>query len=416
MSHHLRLPALAINLLLVVLSPVLLVGLSEVVIALTGIETDVARDENARIGLPVWLLADESWVADRQLRMRRSGVQTIEASEVDWLHHFEEARWIQYKMKPDVDVEAVNPFNEIERDKGVTFRLSSNSDGFRERDFEPKQPGVVRIVTIGDSSTFGWGAEPEHTFQRLLEGKLDNWQPGRFEVLNLGIPGHNSRHGIGMLEHYALPLDPDIVLISYGANDPRMVPTPTDELLSVDDTWLGAARFAALRLRTYRLLRRLRFQLASPLDAEPGTGGQQPTVEAVSIDAYRENLFALVRSTRAHGAAPLVMSVCTANRIYAATSRDVAASEDVPFLDVAYLFDDAIEALAAGDLYPERVDRYRRLYGQRELDGIRSRYVASDGCHPHWVGHSLIADRMFDLVRQTLGQPVLPDDPPGVVQ
>jgi len=167
----------------------------------------VARNENAQIALPVWLLADEVWVADRQAKLERSDGQPIAAADVAWLYHFEEARWIGYKMKPGVDVDAVNPFNTAEVAQNVTFRLSSNSDGFRDREVAPKQPGVIRIVTLGDSSTFGWGADPDHTYRRLLEERLNDGSGPRFEVLNLGIPGHNSRHGLGVLRHYAVTSD-----------------------------------------------------------------------------------------------------------------------------------------------------------------------------------------------------------------
>ena len=207
-------------------SPVLFIVVAELAIWTFGIETDVARNENAQIAVPVWLLADQAWVMDR--RAERVGVERepVAAEDLAWMYHFEEARWIQYRMKPHVDTRVVNPFNKIEVEKNVTFRLHSNSDGFRGDEIPAKQPGVTRIVTIGDSSTFGWGAEPEHTFQHILETKLNERQPGRYEIINLGIPGQDSRHGLGMLRHYALPLQPDLLVISYGSNDLTSCPCP----------------------------------------------------------------------------------------------------------------------------------------------------------------------------------------------
>ncbi len=251
----------------------------------------------------------------------------------------------------------------LQQDRGpenVTFRLHSNGDGFRGGEIRPKQPGITRIVTIGDSSTFGWGAEPEHTFQYILEAKLNKRLPGRYEIINLGIPGQNSRHGLGMLRHYALPLEPDLLVVSYGSNDPHMVPVPTAELLAADDTWMGALRFEMLKLRTYRLLRRLAFTVRNPLavDPEEAVAGRHP-VRAVPVDNYRKNMIEIVLTAQQTGARTLLMSVCTGTEIYVANINLVSESTNTPILNVGPLFKERRQALADGTLHPEKVRHYR---------------------------------------------------------
>jgi len=402
-----RMPVFVERLLLLAGSPLLFLLLAEAAIAISGVATDVARNENAQIALPVWLLADDVWVADRQNKLERGDGQPIAAADVAWLYHFEEARWIGYKMKPGVDVDAVNPFNAVEVAENVTFRLASNSRGFRDREVTAKQPGILRVVTMGDSSTFGWGAEPEHTYQRLLEARLNDGNGPRFEVLNLGMPGHNSRHGLGVLRHYARSLDPDILIVSYGANDPRWVPTSTDVVLDKDATLLGGVRFTLLKLRTYRLLRRIVFTVADPLRTDGGGDDAQAAkpelVRAVRLEDFEENLRQFVRIGDEAGARTIFMSVCTSERPYAASMRNVATEMGIGALDVREVFSNNIDALEAGTLYPQRVDKYRRLYGAM-FNERRAYAVTSDGCHPHWVGHSLIADELVSLVRGALGQ------------
>ena len=397
------------RLALVIASPVLFLLLAEVSIRVSGVQTDLARNEHAQIALPVWLLADETWVRDRQTKLRRSGGEPIPAAEVEWLYHFEEARYVQYKLKPKIDVEAVNPFNEIEVARHVTFRIRSNDDGFRERPFRPKAPGQVRIVTLGDSSTFGWGVDAEWTYQRLLEARLSEWIPDRFEVLNLGMPGYNTRHGLGVLRHWALALEPDLLIVSFGANDPRLVPRPTDALLAADDTPLGALRFAALRLHTYRLLRRLLLSAVDPLRRErvQATERQAPLVPAVDLDGYRDNLRAIVELGRRAGAPTIFVSVCTRDARYVEAMRQVARASGSGFLDVGELFTQRVDDLIAGRLYPDRVAHYRALYG-RAMRDRKSLFVTSDGCHPHQVGHSLIADALLPMVRRALGAAPVP--------
>lgn len=409
MRRDRRIPVWLERLALVAGAPIVFLLIAEATIALTGIDTDVARNENAQIAVPVWLLADEDWIADRRARMRRSGGEPIAAAEVAWLYHFEEARWIGYKLKPNIDVEAVNPFNEAEVAKNVTFRIVSNSDGFRDRELEPKRPGKVRIVTLGDSSTFGWGAQQEHTFQALLEDRLEAWQPGRFEVLNLGMPGYNTHNGIGVLEHYARGLDPDVVIVSFGANDPRKVPRPTAEVLALDDTALGALRYRLLDLGTYRLLRKVVLSLSDPLSRPTSDEAQgRAKVPAVDLDSYRANLQHIDETVRGDGGGTIFLSVCTSDRQYVATTRDVAAAAGAPFLDARELFGTVIDQLEAGELMPELVARYRRLYGIEAMTRQRSLYLTSDGCHPHRIGNSLIAQQLEGLVRAALGRPRAP--------
>ena len=227
------------RLTLVVSAPVVFLLLSDITIRVSGIETDVARNENFEIRVPVWLLGDENWVDIQRVRLEEP--RGVRAEDIGWLSHFEEARYIQYKLKPNIEIDASNPFNRMELRKGKTFRLVSNSHGFRTREFESKPPGVTRIVTIGDSSTFGWGVEPEYTFQHLLEERfLRRGSATPIEVLNLGISGHTSRHGLGLFEHYVRDLEPDVLIVSYGANDARRVLQSADDILESDDTWRGA--------------------------------------------------------------------------------------------------------------------------------------------------------------------------------
>ncbi len=390
------------RLLLVIGSPLLFLAIAELTIRVAGIETDVAQNRNAQIAVPVWLFTDQGWVRQRQADLMRSQ-EPIKAVDVAWMYHFEEARWIQYRMKPNVDTLAVNPFNRIEVAKNITFQLTSNSDGFRGHKLGPKRPRVTRIVTIGDSSTFGWGVELEHTFQHILEAKLNKSLPGSMEVINLGIPGQNTRHGVGMLRHYAMPLEPDLLIMSYGANDPRLVPTAADELLAAHDTYLGALRFVLLELRSYRLLRRLVFTVWDPLTVDPEeAAAAQQFVQAVPLKEYRNNLAAMWEIAEAAAVPTVFMSVCTGAEEYVAMMASVARDTKAPMLNTRALFADRLEELIDGRLHPRKVRHYRSIYGRRVLERMRQYYVTNDGCHPNWVGHSLIAEALAPLVKRAL--------------
>ena len=388
------------RLTLVVSAPLVFLLLSDITIRVSGIETDVARNENFEIGVPVWLLGDENWVDIQRVRLEEP--RGVRAEDVGWLSHFEEARYIQYKLKPHIEVDASNPFNRMELRKGKTFRLVSNGRGFRTREFESKPPGVTRIVTIGDSSTFGWGVEPEYTFQHLLEERFTrHGSETPIEVLNLGISGHTSRHGLGLFEHYVRDLEPDVLIVSYGANDARRVLQSADEMLDRDDTWRGTAREILLRVETFRLLRRLILGVYDPFDASraraESEGDARDLVFAVDRETYIDNLRSLVGQARELGAQPLMVGVCIPPA-YLRGMQFVAETDHVPLVDALEIFRSKMDDLRAHRLYADEVRFYEELYGVEEMAKRSEFYVTTDGCHPGRAGHNLIADALYDVL------------------
>jgi lysophospholipase L1-like esterase len=91
-----------------------------------------------------------------------------------------------------------------------------NSYGFREREFSPaKPPGRVRIVVVGDSFTYGNGLKVEQRFSNLLQDAL----PPGFEVLNFGMPGHNTPDHVVTIRRTVARIHADFVLVQWFVND-----------------------------------------------------------------------------------------------------------------------------------------------------------------------------------------------------
>jgi acyl-CoA thioesterase-1 len=79
---------------------------------------------------------------------------------------------------------------------------------------------VLKIVTIGSSSTQGIGASgPQATYPVVLEGLLREALPGvRVKVINRGIGGEDAAQNIARFGEDVLPLRPAIVIWQAGAN------------------------------------------------------------------------------------------------------------------------------------------------------------------------------------------------------
>ncbi|MBI2880125.1 MAG: SGNH/GDSL hydrolase family protein [Candidatus Tectomicrobia bacterium] len=89
-----------------------------------------------------------------------------------------------------------------------------NRLGFRGPEVRrEKAPGVYRVVALGGSSTFGAMNSEETTYPALLQALLDRRFPGRFEVINAGVPGLAPAHLVPLLRREVLPLRPDLLVV-----------------------------------------------------------------------------------------------------------------------------------------------------------------------------------------------------------
>lgn len=91
---------------------------------------------------------------------------------------------------------------------------------FRKRTFSAARvPGRARVLALGTSSTYGYGANED--WPTLLEQELRSAAFGSrsVEVINAGTPGSTSWRLLYFLEHALLRFDPDVLVISFYYND-----------------------------------------------------------------------------------------------------------------------------------------------------------------------------------------------------
>lgn len=101
-------------------------------------------------------------------------------------------------------------------------RLVTNSLGARaEREYaRERDHAVLRIVGVGDSGMFGWDVDQGGDYLSVLERNLDaRTDCAGCEVINLAVPGYNTRQELERLKETGLPLKPDIVILGWCAND-----------------------------------------------------------------------------------------------------------------------------------------------------------------------------------------------------
>lgn len=135
-----------------------------------------------------------------------------------------------------------------------------NAAGYRGPLREPAhRDGVLRIVVLGESATFGYGVGYDETFCNRLEELLRGG--GReAEVIDAGVVGYTIVQGIERYRAFAKAYDPDIVVEAFGeVNEHIMASGPADlekvEMPLVEGGRLKEiVKLAQLHLRSVQLL------------------------------------------------------------------------------------------------------------------------------------------------------------------
>jgi lysophospholipase L1-like esterase len=307
-----------------------------------------------------------------------------------------------FKLKPDLVVQG-KPLNRA---------------GFRSREFEPAQPGRFRVLTLGDSCTYGilfaeqfWHI-PEPYPQRLERIAAERLGTGRLEVLNAGVAGYTSFHGVMLLRTKLRGLDPDLITVRYGWND---------HLMSYSDAGRGAYRepdnavilgLQDLLLRTalYGFLRRLALEVqvlraGSPSEKPFALPTEwQPTVPR---EAYKHNLRRIVELGRAQGARVWLLTsphafVSDANGAdtdrFPMSAQSMLTWNALPsFERLVEIHDDYNQATreVGAELGAPVVDMdavYRAHAGE-------PLFLATDVPHPTPRGHDLEAETLYERLR-----------------
>jgi lysophospholipase L1-like esterase len=102
----------------------------------------------------------------------------------------------------------------------IPYVVKANSQGFRGEEFDgEKDPGTLRILTIGDSITDGLFVDNASTWQFALRTILEDRLARRVEVINGARGGGSIDKELAMLRRFVPRVDPDVVLLTFVSND-----------------------------------------------------------------------------------------------------------------------------------------------------------------------------------------------------
>ena len=120
----------------------------------------------------------------------------------------------------------VRKSNVIRRGKSrsgeYAYEYRHNSRGFRDDEHALTKPdGVFRILGLGDSFTWGVGADYEKTYLSRLERQLNDRRGNgkTFEIIKAGVPRYFPEIQRLQLEHYGIEYEPDLIIAAFTWND-----------------------------------------------------------------------------------------------------------------------------------------------------------------------------------------------------
>jgi lysophospholipase L1-like esterase len=345
-----------------------------------------------------------TWVEDAQLQHDSSWL--IPISKGGGLgRYFELFEWDRhrfYRLRPHLSLDMLDYTAPAEVRHRTGWRAETNSDGFRDGEFEPPEARPsFRIAAIGDSSTFGWGVDEPASFVSVAERKLAAEHPHLdVEVLNYGTPGHSSFQGVVHLREILEAEDIHAVWFSFGANDRLPTGVSDRDQYARRASWAGALQVVLQRSQAIQTGVEWRNHLRGSRSVEdiPTPEPGASITENVTLDEYTDNLRQAAQLTKSQGVPLAFISSCL-DREGIRTMRRVAREQDVPFVNGLHTMMRSIPELESGDLLADEVASVVETYGHRSLQRWDSKgwVLMPDRCHPNRVGHHLIGRAVAEV-------------------
>jgi len=288
--------------------------------------------------------------------------------------------------------------------------VTVNAAGFRSRTQTdlPKPPGRFRIVVLGDSVTIGMGVADDQSFPAQVETLLRQRVRGRdLDVVNLGVPGYDTRQEVGLLRRRVAELKPDLVLVGFYSNDvpdilegeatPAGTPIPASQqragqVLHMDSTspsfadrYLRKSRIIFIAGRTFNRARGAgesgMARLSIEMDMVQGKHSPQIDRAWSKIETELQTLRTLARSSGFECA------------IVALPPRELITGQ---YGGSAYL--SQLHAVADPLGFPVIDPIPAMLATQAGRDGL---YIPYDRNHPNAIGHRAIAEAIASSIAFT---------------
>lgn len=142
-----------------------------------------------------------------------------------WFWGYTQDRFMSFRARPDLDIVFT----------GGKTHLDTNSDGFREREFDmPSTRGKRLIFCVGESGTWGTGSTSrDTTWPHRLHEELQKYDP-HFLVLNAGMPGYTTVENLQLVQLRLLTYQPEAIIYMGFRNDAEFYARSLTDAVDLD--------------------------------------------------------------------------------------------------------------------------------------------------------------------------------------
>ncbi|MCC7172431.1 MAG: hypothetical protein IT459_18435 [Planctomycetes bacterium] len=268
-----------------------------------------------------------------------------------------------------------------------------NDDGYRgPRAALAKTPERLRIATLGDSTTFGFGLPERDSWSRRLEDAL-RARGIDAEVLNFGCVGYTLAQGTALLHGRVRAYEPDVVILAFGAVNEQFAArsgmTDAEKILFLASVRARAAAF----LTRYATVRWIRTSFSRSEVSLGGDSAATATKARVPLAEF-PTLFSIAR----HELPPTTKLVLVSPPRRADGESNMPATLDYTrsLLDTAQRM-----GLACANVYDVFRDRDVAAFGAVQTKTLAQHATSPlfiDPWHPSADGHALYANTVLDAL------------------
>jgi len=307
--------------------------------------------------------------------------------------------------------------NTVKEVDGIEYKV--NSHGLRSNDFElSKESGVFRIGVFGDSSTFGLNLPFDEIYHQYLMKMLESKYPQKkFEVINFGVPGYSSRQGVVVFHKWLDKIDPDLVIVSFGANDGYGIPAGVYgdmEIVGTSTTIAVNIRSHLERLRIVTLLHTFVTKIEEKALNEQKGKKIEVTKCRVPKEGYEKNIRKMAAIARKHDIPAVFLNISIADK-YLDVLKKLSDKGEITFCDVEtslqelYYSEDRDEFIKKftreqikTPIFDEINEMCTKLLGEKQMAIRRDRILFTDDFHPNAPGNYVIAQTLFENVQELI--------------
>ena len=284
---------------------------------------------------------------------------------------------LYWKLKPNQDC-----YTKINHEP-----VHVNTQGTRGPEFQVAKPAnTIRILSLGDSRTFGWGLSDAETYSRRLEGLLQAYvgPDRRVEVINAGVNAWSYSQILVYFRDFGLRYQPDVVILADANLWTEFSENNSPEFVK-KFMWRVRLKNFLRRFAMYHFVvevelrkvyekERLKFLPVDPAHDTLFKEQQQRDPDAVFRESI-EGMCLLARTNHIR----LVL-------LYQPALDELAATGQVPSLLKIKRSVSAKFAVPLVDMTPELQPQGKALY----LD--------ADPVHLNAQGNAIVAERLFEMI------------------